>query len=86
MSFGILNVGSNIVSSSKLEWKSGGICPKPMPNPNEIMKEQADKFIKKQEEKSLNKSAEDRNIGDWINVASSYVRKFVNFAENTKKY
>ncbi|MBR1942414.1 hypothetical protein IJ843_01610 [bacterium] len=87
MSLGIiggLNSSAGIVSPNKTEHPNHWYTP--TKNPNEIMKQEADKFIKKQEEKSKSKPAEERNVGDWINVASSYVRKFVNIAENSKKY
>lgn len=84
MSLGIVGVSSNIISPKKTEQQNHWYTP--TKNPNDVMKEQADKFIKKQEEKSKEKPAEERNIGDWINVASSYVRKFVEFGEQTRKY
>lgn len=85
MSLGVIGaVSSNIVSPKRTEHPNHWTTQ--TKNPNEVMKEQADKFIRKQEEKSMEKPANERGIGDWINVASSYVRKFVEFGESAKKY
>lgn len=58
----------------------------PTKSPNEVMKDQADKFIRKQEEKSQNKPAEERSVGDWLNVGMSFVKKFMEIGEKAKKY
>lgn len=84
MSLGIIGVSSNIISPKRTEHPNHWHTP--TKNPNDVMKEEADKFIKKQEEKSKAKPAGERNLGDWLNVGMSYVKKFVELGEQSKKY
>lgn len=84
MSLGILGVSSNIVSPKRTEHPNHWYTP--TKTPDELRKEHVDKYMKQQEEKSKAKPIEERNLGDWFNVGMSYVKKFVESAEQTRKY
>ena len=74
MTLGICSVSAGIVSPNQYKTPNNGICPKPLPSPQEVMRERTDRFIKQNEEKSIAKDASERNIGDWFNVANNFFR------------
>ena len=85
MSLGISSV--SFAPKKNCEWKPGGICPKPLPNPNDVMKDRFEKQIERHEAESKAKPKEERTLGDWFNVANSFIRKtFDTMKESSTKY
>lgn len=84
MSFGIVGITSNIISPNRP--KTPNHWTTKTKSPQEIMKEESDRFIRQKEEKSKEKPAKERDIFDWFNVAMSGFRKMTELAEQSKKY
>ena len=73
----ITGLGSaSIVSNKDKGWKPGGICPKPMPSPQEVMRDRFEKQTQKAEDASKEKPASERNLVDWFNVVNGAFKRF----------
>ena len=77
---------AGIVSNKNQGWKPGGICPRPMPNPNDLLNDRFERLAQKREEASKEKPASERNLGDWINIASGLIRKLPEKLDSMNKY